>query len=44
LVYVSTSLGALHFYWQVKADTYWPIVAVTVLAILLLFRLRWRRA
>ena len=31
LVYVATSLGVLHFYWQVKADTYWPIVATTVL-------------
>jgi sulfoxide reductase heme-binding subunit YedZ len=43
LVYVSTSLGVLHFYWQVKADTYWPIVATTVLAVLMLLRLRWRR-
>ncbi len=43
LVYVSTSLGVLHFYWQVKADTYWPIVATTVLAVLLLLRIRWRR-
>ena len=43
LVYVSTGLGVLHFYWQVKADTYWPIVAATVLAALLLLRLRRRR-
>ncbi len=43
LVYVSTSLGVLHFYWQVKADTYWPIVATIVLVVLLLFRVRmWR--
>ena len=40
LVYVATSLGVLHFYWQVKADTYWPIVAVIVLASLLLLRVR----
>jgi sulfoxide reductase heme-binding subunit YedZ len=44
LAYVSTSLGVLHFYWQVKADTYWPLVATTVLVILLLFRLRRRGA
>ena len=45
LVYVSTSLGVLHFYWQVKADTYWPIVATTVLAVLMLLRIRsWRRS
>jgi len=43
LVYVSTSLGVLHFYWQVKADTYWPIVATTVLVVLMLLRLRWRK-
>ena len=43
LVYVSTGLGVLHFYWQVKLDTYWPIVAVTVLAALLLLRVRRRR-
>ena len=43
LVYVATSLGVLHFYWQVKADTYWPIVATTVLAVLMLLRFRRRR-
>lgn len=43
LVYLSTSLGVLHFYWQVKADTYWPIVATTVLAVLMLLRIRRRR-
>jgi sulfoxide reductase heme-binding subunit YedZ len=43
LVYVSTSLGVLHFYWQVKADTYWPIVATSVLVGLMLLRFRWRR-
>ncbi len=43
IAYVSTALGVLHFYWQVKADTYWPLVATTVLAVLMLFRLRvWR--
>ena len=44
LAYVSTSLGVLHFYWQVKADTYWPLVATTVLVLLMLFRLRLRKS
>jgi len=44
LAYVSTSLGVLHFYWQVKADTYWPLVATTVLVILMLFRWRLRQS
>jgi sulfoxide reductase heme-binding subunit YedZ len=43
LAYVSTALGVLHFYWQVKADTYWPLVATTVLVILMLFRVRSRK-
>ena len=43
LVYVATGLGVLHFYWQVKADTYWPIVATTVLVVLMLLRFRRRR-
>ena len=40
LAYVATSLGVLHFYWQVKADTYWPLVATTVLVILFALRVR----
>ncbi len=43
LVYVSTGLGVLHFYWQVKANTYWPIVATTVLVVLMLLRIRRRK-
>ena len=43
LVYVSTGLGLLHFYWQVKADTYWPIVAITVMVVLMLLRIRRRK-
>ena len=38
LVYISTALGVAHFYWQVKADTYWPLVATIVLVTLMLFR------
>ena len=40
LVYVATGLGVLHFYWQVKADTYWPLVATTVLVALMVPRIR----
>ncbi len=43
LVYLSTGLGVLHFYWQVKADTYWPIMATIALVVLMLLRLRRRR-
>ena len=43
LVYLSTGLGLLHFYWQVKADTYWPIVAIAVMVVLMLLRIRPRR-
>lgn len=40
LVYVAVALGLLHFYWQVKADTLWPLVAATVYVVLLTLRLR----
>jgi len=43
LVYLAASLGVLHFYWKVKADTFWPLVAATVLVGLLLARVPWRR-
>ncbi len=42
-VYVAAGLGVLHFYWKVKADTFWPLVAAGVLAILLMLRIRWNR-
>ena len=38
LVYPATALGVLHFYWQVKADTLWPLVAAGALVVLLLLR------
>jgi methionine sulfoxide reductase heme-binding subunit len=44
LVYVAMVLGLLHFYWQVKADTLWPLVAATVYVVLLTFRVRPRTA
>lgn len=39
LVYPAAILGVVHFYWKVKADTYWPLVAGGVLGALLLARL-----
>jgi sulfoxide reductase heme-binding subunit YedZ len=38
LVYPAAILGVVHFYWKVKADTFWPLVAGGVLALLLLAR------
>ena len=42
LVYVSASLGVLHFYWKVRADTFWPLVAALTLAGLFAVRLTYR--
>ncbi|TFH66844.1 MAG: sulfoxide reductase heme-binding subunit YedZ, partial [Gemmatimonadales bacterium] len=42
LVYLAAALGVVHFYWGVKADRLWPLVAATVLATLLLARVPWR--
>ena len=38
LVYVAATLGTLHFFWRVKADTREPIVFVLFLALLLVLR------
>jgi len=38
LVYVAALLGALHFYWKVKADTQQPLVFALILVTLLLLR------
>lgn len=38
LVYVAASLGALHFFWKVKADTREPLVFIAILAVLLILR------
>lgn len=43
LVYLATALGALHYYWKVKLDTFWPLVVVGILAVLLLVRLPWAK-
>ncbi len=45
LAYVAAALGVLHFYWKVRADTFWPLVATAILGSLLAARLiHWRRA
>ncbi|MEJ2678612.1 MAG: sulfoxide reductase heme-binding subunit YedZ [Gemmatimonadota bacterium] len=44
LVYIAATLGVLHYYWKVKADTRWPLVFAVVLVALLLLRLRSRRS
>lgn len=41
LVYLAGGLAVLHFYWRVKADTLWPLVAAALLALLLGLRARW---
>ncbi len=43
LAYLSAALGVLHFYWRVKADTLWPLLAAGVLAVLLGLRVWWAR-
>ena len=39
LVYPAAILAVVHFYWQVKADTFWPLVTGAILVFLLLLRL-----
>ena len=43
LSYVAASLGVLHFYWKVKADTFWPLVAAVTLAGLFAVRFAYRK-
>lgn len=35
LAYVAAGLGVLHFFWKVRADTFWPLVSAILLAALL---------
>lgn len=42
LAYLSASLGVLHFYWKVRADTFWPLVAALTLAGLFAVRVLYR--
>ena len=39
VVYVAAGLGALHFFWKVKADTREPLIFIGILVVLLLLRL-----
>ncbi len=41
-VYPAAGLGVLHYFWKVRADTFWPIVTAGVLILLLLARRRRR--
>ena len=43
LSYVAASLGVLHFFWKVKADTFWPLLAAVTLAGLFAVRLAYRK-
>lgn len=44
LVYVAATLGVIHFFWQVKADTREPLIYAGILGVLLLLRVRGKRA
>jgi len=44
LVYLSASLGVIHYWWLVKADVRRPITYGAVVAALLAFRVYWLRA
>jgi sulfoxide reductase heme-binding subunit YedZ len=43
LVYVVAVLGVWHFYWQVKLDTFQPVVYTAILAVLLAARVNWHK-
>ena len=41
LVYLSTLLGIVHFFWITKADDRWPMFALGIWAALMVLRLAW---
>ena len=43
LVYVAVLLGIVHFFWITKADDRWPTRALIVWALLMAYRVPWRR-
>ena len=43
LAYVAAGLGVLHYFWKVKGDTFWPLVAALALAGLFGVRVAYRR-
>jgi sulfoxide reductase heme-binding subunit YedZ len=43
LIYPAALLGAIHYLWQVKADTREPLIYLSILLALLAFRLPWSR-
>ena len=43
LAYVAAALGVLHYFWKVKGDTFWPLLAAATLAGLFAVRLAYRR-
>lgn len=42
LAYAAAALGVLHFFWKVRADTFWPLLSAVLLAALLGVRLYYR--
>ena len=42
LAYVAAGLGVLHYFWKVKGDTFWPLVAALTLAGLFAVRVAYR--
>ena len=39
MIYLSAMAGVVHFWWKVKADTRWPAIYASLLAVLLTYRL-----
>ena len=42
LAYVAAGLGVLHYFWKVRADTFWPLLSAVTLAGLFAIRLAYR--